>query len=673
MSQSLSSEQDPSNVGGSERNESRRVALAAVGILLALMVAVLALRFQRLSELPPGLVTDEGANGVSALRVLRGEHAVFFPEKGSGREGLAIYAIALTTAFLGRTLLAMHLPAALASAGTVFAVFWLGRLFFGQDEESGRATPWRGLLVGGVGAGLLAVSVGQTFLARMGYRANFLPPVLCLCIALLWWAWRQRVRHGGTWQGIALAGACAGLLPYTYISARFTPLLFFFFGLSFLLPCGAGLRAPLQMARHCWARCRAELPWLGVFVGVAGVVAAPLLIYFALNPEHFFIRSDQLRLFGGSPGENAAAFLKNVWDYLLVFGFHGDPHPRYNFAGRSMLNLWEAFFFWLGVGMAVWRWQRRPAYRLLLLWLCILILPAMLADTSGQGPNTIRIIGAAPAIYLLIGVGIWEAFLFLTERRRALRWRANPVFLENETWTAIAVGALICFLILGKGVTTYRTFFQEWAGNPAFYTTYHGEWTDAAQVLNAQPSAAEMIYILPYPTSYEHFGDEHYGFEYLYQGTAPAQVVAATTPHNLAQKIESTLAAMENVATVNYVDWDNDLVGGDAKADEHVAVLLGKYGRYLGSEEFVNFQIHSFSDISLDHPWTIYEQLEPLTVHFDGGISLHGLALGQGEEQLSSQQLLSQGVGRSLWVALQWQAAPGLEIDYSISLAPARC
>ena len=52
---------------------------------------------------------------------------------------------------------------------------------------------------------------------------------------------------------------------------------------------------------------------------------------------------------------------------------------------------------------------------------------------------------------------------------------------------------------------------------------------------------------------------------------------------------------------------------------------------------------------------------------YDGGISLHGLALGQGEEQLSSQQL-KLGQDRSLWLALQWQAAPGLEIDYSISL-----
>ena len=45
-----------------------------------------------------------------------------------------------------------------------------------------------------------------------------------------------------------------------------------------------------------------------------------------------------------------------------------------------------------------------------------------------------------------------------------------------------------------------------------------------------------------------------------------------------------------------------------------------------------------------------------------------GLALGQGAEQLSSRQVLDLGRDRPLWMALQWQTAPGLDVDYSISL-----
>ena len=139
-------------------------------------------------------------------------------------------------------------------------------------------------------------------------------------------------------------------------------------------------------------------------------------------------------------------------------------------------------------------------------------------------------------------------------------------------------------------------------------------------------------------------------------------------PSNLTQKIESALEALDNVGKVKFVDWDNDLVGGDATAEEHFVVLLGKYGRFLRSDAYGSFQVRNYIDVALDHPWTIYEYLEPLTVHFDGGVSLLGLAMGQGEEQLSTQQPFNLGEEPAMWVALQWQTAPGLDKDYSISL-----
>ena len=320
-----------------------------------------------------------------------------------------------------------------------------------------------------------------------------------------------------------------------------------------------------------------------------------------------------------------------------------------------MLNPWEAFFFWYGVGMAVWRWQKRPAYRLLLLWLGVLLVPAMLALDVGLGPNTLRMIGAAPAIYLLIGVGIWETYRFLRER-----WGLIRMFQIDGTKAAIALGAVVGGVVLIQGVNTYRTYFQEWAVTPAFYLAYHGEWADAAHVLNAQPAAANMVYLLPYRF------DEHYGFEYLYRGAAPAYVIRANRP-DLAHKVESTLAAMGNVTTVKVLDWNEDFVWA-GEGDENLVALLSKFGRYVGSDDFTNFRLHTYTDIDLDRSWKFYTYLEPVTVHYDGGIDLQGLALGQGEEQLSSQQLLELGQARSLWVALQWQATPGLETDYAISL-----
>ena len=623
-----------------------RIRLVAGGILLALALVVVALRFHRLSEVPPGLFYDEGAHGVDALRVLQGEHAVFFPEN-RGREGLIVYAVAVATAFLGRTVLALRLPTALASAGTVFVVFWLGQLLFGRDEESGRATPWQGLLIGGVGAGLLAVSLVPTILGRTAFRINFLPLLLSLCLALLWWGWRERNRGR-----VLLAGACAGLSLYTYMPARITPLLFLLFGMSFLL----------AFRSDASKKMRTELPWASLFVGAAALVAAPILVYFALHPDHLFLRSSQLWLFDQSRGPSDAVgkFLENVWVYLLSLGFRGDLNWRHNFPGQPLLNPWQTLFFWLGVGAAVWRWQR-PAYRLLLLWLGLLILPATLAVEGTPTPSTVRMIGAMPAIYLLVAVGMWEAFRLLKERYRALPVRAASIFEENGARAAIAVSAVVGGLILGQGVLTYRVYFEKWAAAPELNDAYHVEWTQLAQSLNMQPPDTGTVYLL-----LNGLHSKHYSFDYLYQGPAPAHIIYTAMP-SLAQKIKSTLTPMENLSTVRVVDWNPDVLWA-GNGDEDIMLLMDKYGRYLGSDEYATFQIHTFTDIALDRPWTFYEQLEPRTVVYDGGITLLGFALGQGEQQLSAQDIVNLGTERSLWAVLQLRTAPGLEVDYRISV-----
>ena len=115
-----------------------------------------------------------------------------------------------------------------------------------------------------------------------------------------------------------------------------------------------------------------------------------------------------------------------------------------------------------------------------------MILPATLARDSA--PNTVRMIGAVPAIYLLVAVGVWEAFRILRERCAALQGRAGLIFRENGARAAIAMGVVVGGLILVQGVTTYRTYFHsEWAVAPELYRAYEVEWTDLARALNEQP------------------------------------------------------------------------------------------------------------------------------------------------------------------------------------------
>jgi len=628
------------SVGASEfRKDSHFLFTVITGaVLLVLVVAVIVLRLYRLTEVPPGIFYDEGVHGVNALRVLRGEHAVFYPELGNGLEALIAYTVALATSLWGRTVLAIRLPTALASAGAVLATFWLGRSLFGEDE-SGRAAPWRGLLVGGVGAALLAFSLGYTVIGRTVFRGNLLPLLLCLSLAFLWKGWKPRAGRGGTWWQIALAGVCLGLVPYTYIASRFVPVLFLFFGLSYLLPYHSGT----------WQRVQAKLPQIGLFWGVTALVAAPILLYFVLHPDHFFLRSRQLWVLDQdrSLGEPLGAVLNNVWVHLQVFGLRGDPHWRHNFGSQPLLNPVEAIFFWFGVGMALRGWQR-PCYRLLLLWLGVMLLPAILARDD-LVPHFLRMIDAAPAIYLLIGVGVWEAWRLLRKRSLAVK---------RQTMS-IAAGALICSIVLVQGVLTYRIYFYEWAEIPDLYELYESELGEAASVLNKESATEETVYLLPYRVN------GHPSFEYLYEGAAPAHIIHANGP-DLAPRIEAMLGRVQN-PTVKVLDWKNDSIWtGDG--DENVIALLSKYGRYVDSDEFTDFRIHTYADLALDRPWTFYEALEPLAVLYDGGIELLGIALGQGEEQLSSQEPIHLDLSRTLWLGLRWQTRPGLETDFAVSL-----
>ena len=651
--------------------EPRYLKLAAALILFALALAVVTLRFHRLDELPPGIYFDEGVNGLDALQVLQGKHAIYFPEN-FGREPLGIYLMALAISILGRTELAIRLPTALASGGTVLAVFWLGRVLFARDGESERATPWRGLLVGGVGAGLLSVSLAQTIIGRTSFRANFLPLLLTLCLGLMWEGWRRR-----SWQRVALAGACAGLLPYTYIAARFTPFLFLFLGLSFLMPMGdsepKGGNGENSFLSHRLSflnsRLRAELPLASSFVGVVGILAAPILVYFVLHPNYFFLRSSHLSVFQhGSPVTGSLwTLVVNVWEHLLAFGIRGDLSWRHNYPDQPMLNIWQSFFFWLGGGTAVWRWQQ-PTFRLLILWLALMMLPAMLSS-DGNVPHFLRMFGATPAIYLLTGVGVWVTIRFLRDRISWGQVKWAPDFRREGTKAATVVGA-VAGLILIQGTYTYRAYFQEWAAAPDVNMAYEKIWTDIAVALNELPSTGSTVHLIEPIADYawRHEARMHPSFEYLYTRAAATHLIHATATHNWAPKIKSILTSLEKEATVHYVDRNNRPGGGNAHSDRQVKVILDKYGRYLKSDSHDGFQIHSYTDFDLNRPWTYYDYMEPSTVHYDGGISFLGFALGQGTEQLSMSQQFDLKHERAWWIAMQWQTVPGLEAVFSISL-----
>lgn len=381
---------EPTSVGhrsagaaGSSKEGLYFIFLVSGAIALAILVIAMFLRLLRLAEVPPGIFFDEGAPGVDAVKVLQGKHGVFFPDN-SGREALIIYAIAIAHSLLGPSTLALRLPTALSSAASVLALFWTGYVLFGTGKNKEIPRPWRGIFIGGVGAALLSVSLNHVVLGRIAFRANFLILLLPLCLTLLWRGWQQR-----NWLTVTLAGVCAGILQYTYIPARLLPILLLFFGLTFLIP----------LNDKAFRRVREGWPRAVLFASASAVVAAPIIVYFILHPDHMADRINQVSLFAPTKtdGDPLGTLALNVWDHILVFGFRGDPNWVHNYEGRSMLNPWEALFFWVGLALSLWRWRTHSNSRLLLIWLGIMLVPALLArDPYPYVPNTLRMMGEAP-------------------------------------------------------------------------------------------------------------------------------------------------------------------------------------------------------------------------------------------------------------------------------------
>lgn len=598
-----------------------RVWVVSAVVLAALTVVTVTLRFDRLNSVPPGLSFDEAAHGFDALQVMQGEHAVFFPEN-FGREGMIVYAVALSSSLLGRTVFALRLPTALASVATVFAVFWLAHVLFGQDER-GQSTRWRGLAIGSVAAGAMAVSA--TSVGRLALRAGFLPLLLCLCFGLLWNGWRQR-----NWWMVGLAGVCAGMLPYTYIAARFAPFLFLLFGLTFLLP----LRS---FGRE---RIRSELGLSSLFVGVTGLVAAPILVHFALNPEHFTRRSRTVYIFGPRFAglDSWGELSENIWRHVSALGFGGDV----------LLKPWESVFLWIGVGISVWLWKRRPACRLLLLWLCVLMVPGLLSSYPGNVQiSSHRILGILPAVYLLVGIGAWETYRLL-----------NRHLFGNVRVVGALAGVTVGILLVVQAVFVHHRYFEYWKNDAELGWWLGLPWMELTEVLNAQSLEPEMAIVIP--------NSQHrYAFDYLYVGAAPAYLVDPFS-RELAGEIGDGMRG-KGTTIVKLIFWKGDARwGGDDFG--RLRFIFEKYGHYVGSEQHDTFDLHTYRDIFLEHRWSFHEGFDDVTVDYDDGIALKGIALGQGAEQMPSSDVLNLVRGRPLWITMQWMVEEELDVVYALSL-----
>lgn len=336
--------------------------------ILVLGTAVF-LRFYQLGTYPPGLYHDEAYNGLDALAVLEGQHALFF-SNNNGREPAYIYLTAAAIALVGRSVLAIRLAAAVVGSLTVIPVYLLGQEWFGR--RAGLLAAW-----------LWAVTLWSVHLSRIGLRALLLPALL----ALAFWLGTRAYRNGRLAFWLA-AGLVYGAAFYTYLAVRFTPLLLAAL-LLYLLWQGRGRRL-----------------WPGVVWFVAGTAVAllPFALLLLQAPELIVGRSGQVSILNPeiNGGDLWGTLARQIGLALGLFLWQGDTILRHNPAGRPLFDIFLAIPFLIGLIWCMRHW-RRPAAAFTLLWVAIMLGPTILAEDT---PHFLRAVGILPAALFLPAVGL---------------------------------------------------------------------------------------------------------------------------------------------------------------------------------------------------------------------------------------------------------------------------
>jgi len=420
----------------------------------AIAAVTLLFRFYRLASVPIGLTYDEafeGLDGYSLLSKPLHRWPLFFTGN-YGREPLFVYLTAAVQALVGPGALSLHLLTAIIGTLLTPAMAWLAwEMAPSLGLNRRRLTLWAAatpLL-------LLAIQI----LSRYATRNLLLAPVEAFMFAALWRAWRT---GGRVWW--AVSGVLAGLSFYTYIPVRLLPLVL----------------VPMLVVAYTGYHCQFEKRRWGLllWLALAFLVAAPLLLYFVRNPSMFVFRVSQASIVQKGP----AAILRSALAVLGMAFVAGDTYNLHNnILGRPAFDAITTVWFLVGLSWSLWR-CKRPGYLFLIVWLLVMLLPAILSDNA---PLFHRAVGALPPALLIVAIGLEKAVSW--GEKRLPRLRGGVVWVG---WVSLALSLAI----------TWQAFFGVWAADKALFYARDAGLYAITQVLGREVRAereSSVTYLSP--------------------------------------------------------------------------------------------------------------------------------------------------------------------------------
>ncbi len=358
----------------------------SLGTAVVLFLVALIIRLINLSQNPFMLNGIEASLGLNSLEIIRGQLRNPFGTAWLTNPTLPLYFMALPISILGPTTLAVRLISPFVGAATVAATYLFGKRLFGN-------------LTGLLAAILLLGSHYHLHYSRMGMTNIWDGLLVLLALGTIGVAWQRSSTAPQQRHLWLLAGLFMGLNAYAFTSSRVLPMVLL-----------AWLALALLLDRK---RLQKQATHLLAALGVALVVALPLLLFYNNNPTIFMERANVLGIFPEQTNwlaneaaetgvSETAVFWQQFWQSALAFNGIPDNSPAYR-PLVPLLSFGPAMLMVLGFFLALFRTKQNP-YRLLWLWLLTTIIVA--GTLLIESPQSHRLLLATPALALLAAIAL---------------------------------------------------------------------------------------------------------------------------------------------------------------------------------------------------------------------------------------------------------------------------
>ena len=403
-------------------------------ILTGIVTLAAVMRLWGIGTAPAALQYDEAVNGMTAERILVGEHPVMLM-LNDGREPLHFYLVSASIAVLGKTPGAVRLPFVLCSISLVLAVWLLARELFGHK-------------VGWLAALLCAGTLWPVYLGRYGTRSVLFALVTALALFYAARAWRS-----GAIRCWVAAGFLFGVSYYTY------PVNLFVLPAIMMIIAGAALQRSGAM--------RENGRGIAVMIAVTVLLALPMWLYRGAYLTQSFSRPQHLAVFyaGQSPLDVVKTLVVQTVLLLRMFLLRGDANPLHNIPGRPVFDAAMAIpFFWgLVAALALRRYRKRGLT--VMAWTMVFLLPTFLSKSA---PHFLRAVGILPVLFIFPALGLLHAHCWLRHT-------------TNRLVATIVVGGL---MVLSVFVTARDFLLRDFLKSPYVYQAYNGDETSLALQMN---------------------------------------------------------------------------------------------------------------------------------------------------------------------------------------------